>query len=83
MDWDRVRFRHSSGRYRSGGLWLGLPEPWRWGKEESDPVLERYRSTAELIEAVGEPDGPEFTKSSASAWGQLGAWTWAPSAQDW
>jgi hypothetical protein len=59
-----------------------MPEPWRWGKHESDPVLESCPTASELIEAVGEPDGPEFT-TSAPAWGQRNSWSWAPSTQEW
>lgn len=83
LDWDRIRFRYTSGRYRSGGLLLGMPEPWRWGKDESDPVLESCSTARELIEAVGEPDGPEYLAASAPAWGQRNTWSWTPSTQDW
>jgi proteasome accessory factor A len=83
MDWDHVRFSHAAGRYRSGGLSLGMPEPWRWGKDESDPVLESCPTVKELIEAVGEPEAPEWTKYSAAAWGQRNTWSWTPSTQDW
>ena len=82
-----VRFRHSAGRYRSGGLWLGLPEPWRWGKEESDPVLARCRTAGEFIEAVGQPEWHETTIGPGTAapggWGRRGSWSWSSTTQAW
>jgi proteasome accessory factor A len=57
MDWDRVRFR--SGGRSGGGVWMGLPDPARWGRAESDPVLARCRTARELAEAVGAPEWPE------------------------
>jgi proteasome accessory factor A len=89
IDWDRVRFRHTTGRYRSAGLWLGMPDPARWGKEESDPVLAQCRTAREFIEAVGQPEWPETTMLGATttapgAWGRRGSWSWSPaSTQDW
>jgi len=68
LDWDRVRFR-SGGRY-SAGVWLGLPDPARWGRAESDPVLERCRTARELAEAVGAPEWPEDRWLAWPAWGR-------------
>lgn len=70
-DWDRMRFRQSSGRYRSTGLWLGMQDPARWGKEESDPVLEQCQRPEEFIELVGEPAKEEKSWSST---GWVSAW---------
>jgi proteasome accessory factor A len=84
-EWDRIRFRHTTERYRSPSLWLGMPDPARWGKEESDPVLQRCRTPKELIEAVGQPEWPEMTTSmtdTTSAWGRRG-WMIQPTGQDW
>jgi proteasome accessory factor A len=88
MEWDRVRFRHTTGRYRSAGLWLGMPDPARWGKEESDPVLASCQTAQDFIEAVGQPEWPETTlgqtTTEAGGWGRLTAWTWSGSGtQDW
>jgi proteasome accessory factor A len=59
VEWDRVRFRQSGGRYRGYGLWLGMPDPARWGKEESDPVLESCQTPEQVIAVVGEPEKTE------------------------
>jgi proteasome accessory factor A len=86
IDWDRVRFRYTAGRYRVGGLWLGMPDPARWGKQESDPVLESCQSVTEFMEAVGQPEWPETpsgaTWSAPGGWGRRGSWSFA-GAQDW
>jgi proteasome accessory factor A len=83
MDWDRIRFRHTHEHYRSASLWLGMPDPARWGKAESDPVLARCRTPKELIAAVGEPEWPEYS-SSAAVWGGGGrGWTFQTTSRDW
>jgi proteasome accessory factor A len=87
IDWDRIRFRHTSGRYRGGsGLWLGLPDPARWGKAESDPVLESCQTAREIIEAVGEPEWLDTWHSPAQStggWGRRSTWSSTTSTQDW
>jgi proteasome accessory factor A len=78
VDWDRMRFRHAGERYREPNAWLGMPDPAGWGKEESDPVLERCQTAREFIEAVGEPE-PKAVKASSwgyDSWG--GGWSYAP-----
>jgi proteasome accessory factor A len=82
VEWDRIRFRHTTERYRSPSLWLGMPDPARWGKEESDPVLARCRTPKDLIEAVGQPEWPESPSPGvvSSGWMRRG---WTFQNQDW
>lgn len=85
VEWDKIRFRISGGRYRSSDQWLGLPDPARWGKEEADPVLATCRKPEELIALIGEPVWPEkYVGSGAGvpAWGGRG-WSYASTSQDW
>lgn len=86
LDWDRVRFRSGASRYYSPGRWLALPEPWRWGKSEADPVLARCETAEELIDAVGEMEWPEkfsYSSGSSGGWGRQTSWTWSSTSQDW
>ena len=85
VEWDRLRFRHTAERYRSPSLWLGMPDPARWGKAESDPVLLGCQTPKQLIEAVGEPEWPEsFAPMSGggNSWGRRG-WSFQPATQNW
>jgi len=89
VDWDRVRFRTTLvNRYWSSNLSLGMPDPAGWGKEASDPVLDRCQSPEEFIEAVGEPPVPPARTypslgGSSGSWGRRG-WSYpASSSQDW
>jgi proteasome accessory factor A len=53
VDWDRMRFRTASDRYWSPGVWVGLPDPTAWGKEQADPVLASCQTPQELSQVVG------------------------------
>jgi proteasome accessory factor A len=87
VEWDKIRFRHTTERYCWSSLWLGMPDPARWGKDESDPVLGQSHTAKELIEAVGEPEWPEIATplggGGSGGWGRLGGWTFQPPSQDW
>jgi proteasome accessory factor A len=83
MDWDRLRFARGSERYRAAGNWLGMPDPARWGRQESEPVLARCRTARDFIEAVGEPEaeaGGLFC--GRDAWGRRG-WSYSGSLASW
>lgn len=54
MDWDRMRFRMTSDRFWSPGVWMAMQDPTRWGKAEADEVLTRCATAPELAEAVGD-----------------------------
>jgi hypothetical protein len=82
-----MRFREENERYWSAGLCLGMPDPARWGKAESDPVLQRCRTVKELIEVIGEPERPEklapLLGGTSGGWGRRG-WTFqTTTGQDW
>jgi hypothetical protein len=53
VDWDRIRLRVQSDRWWSPGVWLGLPDPTAFGREEAEPLLEKCRTGRELADAVG------------------------------
>lgn len=89
VEWDRMRFRTAGDRYYWGGITLGMPDPARWGKEESDPVLGTCQTAAEFVEKVGEPpmvEMPAWTGGSSSGgWGRNG-WSYGYGysvSQDW
>jgi proteasome accessory factor A len=79
VDWGQVRFRHTAERYRSPALVLAMSDPARWGKEESDPVLERCVTAKDFIEAVGEPEAADPAAGWAG-WGR--GWSYQPT-QGW
>jgi hypothetical protein len=66
MDWDRIRFRTASDRYWSPGVWLGMPDPTRWGRAEAEEVLARCGTVRELVESVG--GLPERVRSWSDGW---------------
>jgi proteasome accessory factor A len=72
IDWDRVRFRPGSRGHYGSGLWLGMPDPARWGKTESDAVLARCNAVEEVVAIVGEPSFPDRPAIGATvpAWGR-------------
>jgi proteasome accessory factor A len=60
MNWDRIRFRMPADLTWWSETVLSLPDPSRHGRAESEPILARCATPAELVEAVGEvpkPDG--------------------------
>jgi proteasome accessory factor A len=68
LDWDRIRFRTTSERYWSPGVWLGMPDPTAWGRAQADEVLARCATARELAEAVG--GLPEKGPRYADGWGR-------------
>jgi hypothetical protein len=78
MDWDRIRFRVQSDRYWSSEAWLGLPDPANYGKQVTDPLLEKCQTVQELVEAVGTPSDWYGSYSSSNwyrePWGRT-SWT--------
>jgi proteasome accessory factor A len=59
LNWDRMRFRLPSDRYWWSETVLAMPDPSRLGKAESEPLLERCATLAELVAAVGTEPEPE------------------------
>ena len=59
LNWDRIRFRLQSARYWWAETVLAMPDPSRLGREESEPLLAKSATLAELIEAVGTEAEPE------------------------
>lgn len=82
VDWDRIRFRPAGRGYRGYGPWLGMQDPARWGKAESDPVLERGETPEELVAVVGEPSFPDkvVLGGSTPGWGQR---RWSATSDVW
>jgi proteasome accessory factor A len=74
MDWDRIRFRTTSDRYWSPGVWLGMPDPTAWGRAEADLVLARCKTARDLAEAVGGlPEKRRWSDGwSREPWGEGG-----------
>jgi proteasome accessory factor A len=68
MDWDRIRFRTTSDRYWSPGVWLGMPDPTLWGRDQAEDVLGRCETAKELAEAVG--GLPEKRWGYSDGWGR-------------
>jgi proteasome accessory factor A len=86
LDWDRIRFRSPAGRYSAPSGWLGMPDPASWGREMSEPILERCQTAREFIEAVGEPPLEKVTMLTAysqEAWGRRGGSYSYPVYQNW
>ena len=85
LNWDRIRFRLQSARYWWSETVLAMPDPSRLGKAESEPLLAKSATLAELVEAVGteaEPEpyggsswgGDSRRSGSWSAWGRSSSW---------
>jgi Pup amidohydrolase len=85
LNWDRIRFRLQSARYWWAETVLAMPDPSRLGREESEPLLAKSTTLAELIEAVGTEAEPESYYSAAGrgdSWGNnSGGWSsWSRSS---
>ena len=84
LNWDRIRFRLQSDRYWWSETVLAMPDPSRLGRAESEPLLEKSATLAELVEAVGtepEPESHYSYSGRSDSWGYSGGWTgWGRSA---
>jgi proteasome accessory factor A len=87
LNWDRIRFRLPTDRYWWSETVLAMPDPSRLGREESEPILAKATTLAELVAAVGGEVEPESFYSSAgygnswsygsgggSGWGRNSSW---------
>jgi proteasome accessory factor A len=78
LNWDRIRFRLQSDRYWWSETVLAMPDPSRLGRAESEPLLEKSATLAELVEAVGtepEPESHYSYSGRGDSWGYSGGWT--------
>jgi proteasome accessory factor A len=78
LNWDRMRFRLPSDRWWSETV-LAMPDPSRLGKAESEPLLKKCATLAELVAAVGTEQEPEPYYSYSgrgdwSGWGRFSSW---------
>jgi proteasome accessory factor A len=72
LNWDRIRFRLPTDRYWWSETTLAMPDPSRLGREESEPILARCSTLAELVEAVGgeaEADSYGGHSGHSDGWG--------------
>jgi proteasome accessory factor A len=72
LNWDRIRFRLPSSRHWWSETVLAMPDPSRLGRAESEPLLAKSATLAELVEAVGTEAEPESYYSPAGrgdSWG--------------
>jgi Pup amidohydrolase len=84
VDWDRIGFQAREGSYRWAYRWLGMPDPARWGRAESERVLARCRTAEEFVEAVGEPEPAGRTPAGSDGmWGRLGSSCPPPVTHEW
>jgi proteasome accessory factor A len=82
LNWDRIRFRLPTDRYWWSETVLAMPDPSGLGREESEPLLAKSATLAELIEAVAtEPEPEPYHGSSwrgdswtSSSGGWSGGW---------
>ena len=72
LNWDRIRFRVQSARYWWSETVLAMPDPSRLGRAESEPLLEKSATLAELVEAVGGEAEPESYSGSSGGGGSWG-----------
>jgi proteasome accessory factor A len=75
LNWDRIRFRLPTDRYWWSETVLAMPDPSRLGRAESEPVLAKCATLAELVEAVGGEPEPEPYYSHA---GRGDSWSYGP-----
>jgi hypothetical protein len=79
MDWDRIRFRLQTDRYWWSETALPLPDPTAYGREESEPILQRCQTLTELVAALGVEASAAFgygygrpVSDRSDVWGQRG-----------
>jgi proteasome accessory factor A len=67
IDWDHLRFRVQTNRHWWSETVLSLPDLDRFGRDETQPLLERCSSLDELMEAIDDLTGPKSSDGRVRA----------------